>query len=145
MRFTVFSAACLGILLALGAPLRAVGADLTWLLGYRDKGENALVGDPRFVPFLRDGLPPAPLPGWGNEPANKAAEEFLQGVPGYVEVRHGRYFAASGCPAHACVARALLWVDTQSGITVFIATADEVSNNDKPRAPSIILPTRSCT
>ena len=105
--------------------------DFIWLLGYRDKGENALAQDNRFRPFLRDHLPKTPLRGWADETVNGAASTFLGGVPGYIEVRDNRYFAASGCPAHACVARALLWVDTQSRIVVFIATEDEKPNEDR--------------
>jgi hypothetical protein len=118
----------LPLLLIVQAP--AQSENLTWLLGYRDKSENALAWDKRFTPFLRDTLPSTPLPSWSNEPVNKAATTFLGGVPGYIDVRHNRYFAASGCPAHACVARALLWVDTQSNLVIFVATGDEQDNQN---------------
>jgi len=118
------------------APVLTPGAsaqqnDFTWLLGYRDQGENALAHDNRLRPFLRGHLPKIPLPSWTNEPVNEAANIFLAGVPGYIEVRQNRYFAASGCPAPACIARALLWVDTQLHTVVFIATGDEKPNENR--------------
>ncbi|MGA8026731.1 MAG: hypothetical protein WB992_06265 [Bryobacteraceae bacterium] len=127
--------ASLGLAITLGSfapiPARAQQGDFTWLVEYRDQGENKLAGDKRFIPFLQSQLPSTPLPSWENQPVNEAAGTFLWGVPGYIEVRHNRYFSASGCPAHACVARALLWVDTQSDLVVFIATGEEEDNRNK--------------
>jgi hypothetical protein len=105
--------------------------ELTWLLTYRDKGENALAWDHRFTPLLKDDLPGTPLPSWENQPVNQAAITFLGGVPGYLEVKKSRYFWASGCPGHACVARAMLWADVQSNILVFVATGDEEDNQER--------------
>lgn len=124
---------CLATLLSpvVAAQSNAGHEEFSWLLAYRDKGENALAWDKRFSPFLHQYLPDSPLPSWSNEPVSKAAETFFGGVPGYIEVRHNRYFAASGCPAHACVERALLWVDTASGSVVLVATGDETYNGSK--------------
>jgi hypothetical protein len=117
--------------LALLLPVRICNAqneNLTWLLSYRDQFENKLAWDSRFAPFLQRDLPANPLPSWDKMPVNQAALYFLRGVPGYIEVKGNRYFIATGCPAHACVARAMLWVDTQANTVVFIATGDEQDN-----------------
>lgn len=106
--------------------------DLTWMLAYRDKGENALASDNRFPAFLKEALPAFSLPDWGwGGNVNETAPEFLNGVPGLLEVRGGRYLSASGCPPHACVARAMIWVDTKSDIVVFVATDDETENTTR--------------
>lgn len=128
---TMLLALLLTVALLLILEPSAQAENFTWLIGYRDKGENALAWDKRFVPFLQNQLPSSPLPNWSNAPVNQAAATFLDGVPGYVEVRHSRYFAASGCPAHACVARALLWVDTQLNLVIFAATGDEENNHNR--------------
>jgi hypothetical protein len=119
------------LLLALSLPLAAQQPDLSWMLSYRDKGENALASDPRFPKLLEQRLPTAPLPAWSNVAVNKAAIDFLGGVPGYVNVRQQRDVVATGCPAHACVARALLWVDVKTGALVFVCTDNEQDNDDE--------------
>jgi hypothetical protein len=107
--------------------LRAQKA-LAWLLDYRDINENRLAWDPQFAPFLQHALPTVVLPGCCGNPVNTDAMTFLGGVPGPIEVRHQRYFAAAGCPAHACDSRAMIWVDTESDVVVFVKTDDEKSN-----------------
>jgi hypothetical protein len=101
-----------------------------WMLDYHDKSENELARDKRFASFLKENLPTVGLPSWHDQPINTAAMDFLGGVPGMLEVKHERYIVLSGCPAHACVARAMLWVDLQVGTTVFVATANENGNAD---------------
>ncbi|HYA97698.1 MAG TPA: hypothetical protein VEH49_06350, partial [Methylomirabilota bacterium] len=103
-------------------------ASAEWMLGYCGKSENAFAQDKRLPGFLRHRLPAVELPGWG--PANTAAEAFIWGVPGVFEVKRDRYVIASGCPAHACVARGMLWVDVQEGTVVLVVTADEQDNPD---------------
>ncbi len=107
--------------------LRAQSA-LAWLLTYRDTNENRLAWDAQFAPFLERALPTVVLPGCCGNPVNTDAMAFLGGVPGPIEVRHQRYFTAAGCPAHACDSRAMIWVDTESDIVVFVKTDDEKSN-----------------
>jgi hypothetical protein len=101
-----------------------------WMLDYRDKSENELAWDKRFAPFLKESLPTVGLPSWRDQPVNTAAIAFLGGVPGMLEVKQERYIVLSGCPAHACVARAMLWVDSQTDTIVFVATANENGNTD---------------
>ena len=116
-------------------------SDLTWMFAYRDKGENALAWDARFAPMLKANLPATPLPSWSNEPVNEAAQTFLGGAPGDIEVRNQRYVLASGCPAHACVSHGMLWVDTVSNVFFFVAAADEQFNGT--RATSAQYPIKS--
>src|SRR5690348_8091895 len=80
----------------------------SWMLTYCGKSEDALRQDKRFDDFLRKSLPAVELPDWG--PVNRAAITFLGGVPGILEIKGDRYVLASGCPAHACVARGMLWL-----------------------------------
>lgn len=100
----------------------------SWMLTYCGKSEDALRQDKRFDEFLRQSLPAVELPDWG--PVNRAAITFLGGVPGILEIKGDRYVLASGCPAHACVARGMLWIDLQANTAVFAATADEQANED---------------
>lgn len=99
-----------------------------WMLDECGKPENTFGTDDRLAPFLLAALPDVELPGWG--PANRAAITFVGGVPGELSVERNRYVVASGCPAHGCVARGMLWVDVPAGAAAFVVTADERPNDD---------------
>jgi len=101
-----------------------------WMLEYEGKSENELARDPRLEQFLMRSLPTTELPSF-HEPVNHAAVRFIWGVPGILWVKTHRYVIASGCPAHACVERGLLWVDVQNDTTVFVATRNEEENSDR--------------
>lgn len=101
-------------------------ADWRWMLGYCGDYEYKLTGDPRFASFLRQNLPAREIPNWG--PANQAALKVVGGVPGEFVVRYQRYVVVSGCPAHACVARGMVWADTKNHLLYFVVTANEKEN-----------------
>jgi len=103
-------------------------APAAWMLEDCGKSENEFGTDPRLAPFLLAALPADTLPAWG--PANRAALTFIGGVPGDFVVERNRYVVASGCPAHACVARGMLWVDVPAGTTALVVTANERDNDD---------------
>jgi hypothetical protein len=95
-------------------------SNIEWLWHYSasaqqpNGNENALIQDPRFLPFLADNLT-APQSFWGVEgtkykPLPDTAFDFLS-VPGKVLADDNRYLSITGCVFHFCPARGLVWVD----------------------------------
>lgn len=101
-------------------PEKRPHSNIEWLWQYspspqKPKGnENALIQDPRFLPFLSDNLT-APQSFWGvagtkYKPLADTAFDFLS-VPGKVVADDNRYLSITGCVFHFCPSRGLLWVD----------------------------------
>jgi len=93
-------------------------SNIEWLWQYGpppvDGRENALIQDPRLLPFLDDNLT-APQSFWGVQgtrykPLADTAYDFLS-VPGKVIADDNRYLSVTGCVFHFCPDRGLLWVD----------------------------------
>ena len=93
-------------------------SNIEWLWQYSPPPsagrENALIQDPRFLPFLKENLT-APQSFWGVQgtsykPLADTAYDFLS-VPGKVVADDNRYLSISGCVFHFCPSRGLLWVD----------------------------------
>ncbi len=95
-----------------------------WLLTFDGKSTNELALDKRFPAFLHTHITTRKITYWINKPTvpAKDAMEFLHGPPDDVHVADHRYVTASACVAHDAVDCGLLWVDTQTGATVFAAS-----------------------
>ncbi len=99
-----------------------------WLLAFDGKSTNALVQDHRLPAFLRTHITTRKLPYWTDQPTAPATDaiSFLHGPPDDVHAINHRYVTASACVAHDAVDCGLLWVDTQTGTTVFAASVFRV-------------------
>jgi len=92
--------------------------NVEWLWQYgpppAEGRENALVLDPRFLPFLSQYLT-APQTFWGptKSQAKSLADTALDflSVPGKVIADQNRYLSITGCVFRFCPDRGLLWVD----------------------------------
>jgi hypothetical protein len=101
-------------------PEKRPRSSVEWLWQYSpspkqpDGNENALIQDPRFLPFLNDNLT-APQSFWGvagtkYKPLADTAFDHLS-IPGKVLADDNRYLSITGCVFHFCPSRGLLWVD----------------------------------
>jgi hypothetical protein len=101
-------------------PEKRPHTNIEWLWQYSPSpqkpggNENALIQDPRFLPFLSDNLT-APQSFWGvagtkYKPLADTAFDFLS-IPDRVLADDNRYLSITGCVFHFCPSRGLLWVD----------------------------------
>ena len=95
-----------------------------WLLAFDGRSTNELALDKRFPGFLRTHVSTRKMTYWIGKPTEPAkdAVEFLHGPPEDVYVAEHRYVTASACVAHDATDCGMLWVDTQTGATVFAAS-----------------------
>lgn len=107
--------------------------DLSWMFAYAQPApagqENALVHDPKFLPFLKQNLK-APQSFWtAGDSLPNTVQDFLA-TPGAATLTDNRYLAITGCVAHFCPSRGLLWIDTgTSDPLVVFAAIDWIKDN----------------
>ena len=113
--------------------------NVQWLWQYgpppAEGRENALVLDPRFLPFLAQYLT-APQTFWAkNKTLADTALDFLS-VPGKVIADQNRYLSITGCVFRFCPDRGLLWVDLglPRPLVVF-AAINWIQQNKTPDQP----------
>ena len=88
--------------------------------------ENALNGDPRFLPLLKSFFPQHQwfwFDRYKFTPVANLVNTFI-GVPGNAILDDDRYVTADGCVPHDCNDRGMLWIDTgtQPATLIFVAT-----------------------
>lgn len=135
MRFLSFIS-LFAVLLTAGALLQAQSpaapASARWLLDFESKSTNDLYHDKRFASFLRTNVSTRPLAYWvDSKPSIPAQDalEFLGGPSDIIHIVDHRFLTASACVPHDCTERGLLWVDTDTGNTVF---APSVADSTTP-------------
>jgi hypothetical protein len=84
----------------------ALSGATEWVLAYQGKSTNDFVWDKRARRLVNTRIP-----------ATLADDVFeALGVPEPIVVRDQRYVVLSSCAPHSCITKALLWIDTKTGV-----------------------------